>query len=346
MIRSLQWWKVAATLATLSVGAKSMNSLNMVFEDFNDIDLTPLGTPNLDAYDVEMDFSVDEWETGECIYTIHIDFDPNKRETEPGTPEFLGNCFPDDKQGDGDDGKTWHGHRRHWMRLPEHMVEATGLNHFSMEWLPCGRAPLGFRQARWDLVFYTVIPEYRAFMICDTFNSAANLCQWNQTTHLGRRMFTISRLAQDNRNIANIPLYFGPDPEFPEAYEYEGLTHYSLDPTRTPQNYTNWTLPTHTMTTYDSETVSFRAMIPHRYYSDPKKAWVRSSEYQFYVYQTQMGLPSNWTTYYDRTKMQVKIKGNVLKNSRSHCKRDPNWKKDKPEIIFSSNLKEDQDLHK
>ena len=173
-----------------------MNSLNMAFEDFENIDLTPLGTPNLDKYGAEIDFSVEEWETGECIYTIHIDFDPNKRETEPGSSGFQGNCFADDKQGDSSDGKAWHGHRRHWMRLPENIVDATGLNHFSMEWLPCGRAPLGFRQARWDLVFYTVIPEYRAFMICDNFKSP-NICQYNQTTHLGRRMFTIPRLAQD-----------------------------------------------------------------------------------------------------------------------------------------------------
>jgi len=334
-----------AILATLSAGAKSMNSLNMVFEDFEGIDLAPLGIPNLDAYGTEMDFSIEEWETGECIYTIHIDFDPSKRETEPGTPEFKGNCNPDGKQDDSSDGKAWHGHRRHWMRLPEHIQDATGLDHFSMEWLPCGRAPLGFRQARWDLVFYTVIPEYRTFMVCDTFKTASNLCQWNQTTHLGRRMFTIPRLVQDNRNIANLPLNFGPDPEFPEAVEYEGLHHYS--PFLAPVNHSNWTLPTHTMTTYDSEAVSFRAMIPHTYYSDPRKAWVRSSEYQYYVYQTQMGLPSNWTTYYDRKTMSVKIMGNVLKSSRSICKKSPGTPgSSKPEIIFSKDLKADSDLHK
>ena len=45
----------------------------------------------------------------------------------------------------------------------------------------------------------------------------------------------------------------------PIAYEYEGLTHYDLR--RAPVYASNWTLPTHTMTTYDSEAVSFRAMM-------------------------------------------------------------------------------------
>lgn len=343
MIRSLQWWKVLATLATLSVGANSLNSLNMFFEDFDGIDLSPLGTPNLDAYGADVSFGISEWDTGECIYTITVEFDPALRDTEPGQSEFKGSCYPDNKQGPSTDGKDWHGSRAHWTRLPEEVVEATGLNHLSMEWLPCGRSPGGYRQARWDLSFYTVVPEYRTYMICDTFRSP-HLCQWNQTTHIGRRMFTIPRLVQDNRNIANLPLNFGPDPDFPEAYEYEGLHHYS--PYLVPHNATNWTSPTHTMTTYDSEAVSFRAMIPFEYYSDPRKAWVRSSEYQYFIYQTQMGLPSNWTTYYDRKTMTVKFFGNVLKNSRSHCSAPPVTPgADEPEIVLGTDLKSDQLLH-
>lgn len=317
----------------------------MIFEDFNGIDTSVLGVENLDQYDAKVSFDIDHWETGECIYTINVDYDPSKKETPAGPNEFRGSCAADDKQGTTSDGKSWHGHRRHWMRLPENVVEATGLNHLSMEWLPCGRAPGGFRQARWDIVLYTVIPEYRSFMICDTFKSPS-VCQYNQTTHLGRRMFTIPRLVQDNRKIANLPLYFEPDAEYPEAYEYEGLTHFR--PEYVPANFSNWTLPTFTMTTYDSEAVSWRGMIPHRFYFDSGKAWVSSSEYEFYTYQTQMGLPSNWSTYYDALKgrMSVDIKGNVLKESRSFCGKAPeNPNQDK--IVFEKpeGIKADADLH-
>jgi len=292
-----------------------MNSINMVFEKFEDIDLSFLGTPNLTQYDVKMNFSITEKEkTEECIYKIHINFDPSRKETPPGDNNFEGNCAPNDSQGDSTDGLPWHAHRRHWIRLPDEIVDATGLNHLSMEWVPCGRAPAGFRQARWDLTFYTVIPEYRAFMICDTFKTPS-VCQYNQTSHLGRRMFTLPRLAQDPYFLANLPLDFSPDPESPEAFEYEGLTHY--DPKLVPNTTANWTLPNFVMTTYDSAAVSWRAMIPHAYFSG--KYWVRSSEYQYYVYQTMKGLPSNWTTFYDSSRMYVNILGNVLEGSASMC---------------------------
>lgn len=345
MIRSLHWWKVLAFLVSLSVGAKSMNSLNMMFEDFSGIDTSVLGVENLDQYDATVSFSIDHWETGECIYNIHLEYDPSKKETPAGPNEFRGSCAADDKQGTTTDGKAWHNSRRHWTRLPENVVEATGLNHLSLEWLPCGRAPGGFRQARWDVVLYTVDPEYRAFMICDKFKTP-NVCQYNQTTHIGRRMFTIPRLVQNNRKIANLPLGFQPDPEYPEAYELEGLTHYK--PEYVPVNYTNWTLPTFTMTTYDSEAVSWRGMIPHRFYFDTGKAWVSSSEYEFYVYQTQMGLPSNWSTYYDAlaSRMSVDIKGNVLKTSRSMCGKQA-VADDKDKIVFEkpNSIKADADLN-
>ena len=231
MIRSLQWWKVVTTLSWLSAGARSYNSnnkydnmynsnmykiyenigdidlhfigdsINLNFENYEDIDLGFLGTPNLDQYDANVEFSIEErkGEKGkddECIYTIHVDFDINSHETPPGDGDYKGGCMPNGNQGNATDGKPWHARRTHWIRLPERVREITGLDHMAMEWVPCGRPPAGFRQAFWEIAFYTVIPEYRAFMICDTFKTPS-VCQYNQTTHLGRRMFTMARLAQD-----------------------------------------------------------------------------------------------------------------------------------------------------
>jgi len=325
MMRSLEWWKYVAAFATLSVGARSMNSINLNFENTEDIDLSFLGIPNLDQYDVKINFDINERENGDCIYDINIDFDPNGKETSPGDSDFEGNCKPNDSQGNAEDGLPWHAHRRHWIRLPEDVVDATGLNHFSMEWVPCGRAPAGFQQARWDLNFYTVDPEHRSFMVCDVFKTPS-VCQYNQTSHIGRRIFSIPRLAIDKTFLPNLPLDFAPDPEFPEAREYEGLTHY--DPLITPNITANWTQPTFLMTTYDAAAVSWRAMIPHDFFINT--GYARSSEYQYYVYQTMMGLPSNWTTEYENDRMNVHVYGNVLKDSRRICrgsaariKRDP-----------------------
>lgn len=338
-------------MATFFVGAKSLNNINMVFEDFENIDLSFLGTPNLTQYDAKVSFGYEPmWihknKREECIYKISIDFNPDRKETAAGDTMYGGRCAANDAQGNADDDLPWHTPRRHWMRLPEELVDATGLNHLSMEWVPCGRAPAGFQQARWDLNFYTVIPEYRSFMICDTFKTP-KVCQYNQTTHLGRRMFTLARLALEGdvgSGIANIPKFFKPDAEYPEAYEYEGLMHYDPDPEITPINTTNWTLPTFTMSTYDAETVSWRAMIPHSYFAG--KWWVKSREWQYYVYQTQMGLPTNWSTFYDGDRMYVDVLGPVLDSHKHLCypdELDPiNGGKKDDIIVLEPN---DHDLH-
>lgn len=200
MIRSLQWWRVVAALASLSIGVTSLNSINLNFENLEDIDLSFLGTPNLDKYDANLSFKIEEREDvkgdDECIYTLSIDFDPSGKETPPGDTDFTGNCAPNDSQGNATDGLPWHAHRRHWIRLSEEIESVTGLNHLSMEWVPCGRAPAGFRQARWDFNFYTVSPEIRSFMVCDEFKTPS-VCQYNQASHLGRSMFTVPRMARD-----------------------------------------------------------------------------------------------------------------------------------------------------
>lgn len=312
MMRSLKCWKVILTLASLSVGARSFNSINLLFENMDEIDLSFLGTPNLTQYDGKIDLSVEERDDDECIYTIHLDFDPSGKETPPGNGGYEGSCATN--SGNATDGIPWHAPRRHWMRFPEHIADITGLNHLSMEWVPCGRPPLGYRQARWDLNFYTVEPEYRSFMVCDTFKTPS-VCQYDQTSHLGRRMFTLPRLARDPYYLVNLPKDFTPDPEYPEAFEHEGLISY--DPTIVPANTSNWTLPTFHMTTFDAAVVSWRAMIPHDFFAG--KSWVRSSEYQFYVYQTMLGLPSNWSTFYDGSRMTVEVKGSVLPGAKSIC---------------------------
>jgi len=357
MIRSLQWWRVVAALASLSIGVTSLNSINLNFENLEDIDLSFLGTPNLDKYDANLSFKIEEREDvkgdDECIYTLSIDFDPSGKETPPGDTDFTGNCAPNDSQGNATDGLPWHAHRRHWIRLSEEIESVTGLNHLSMEWVPCGRAPAGFRQARWDFNFYTVSPEIRSFMVCDEFKTPS-VCQYNQASHLGRSMFTVPRMARDPRYLVNLPLDFSPDPEFPEAFQYEGLTHYR--PANVPNSTANWTLPTFLMTTHDAAAVSWRAMIPHAFFDG--KYWVRASEYQYYVFQTMMGLPSAWRTEWNEkldNRMYIEIEGSVIKGSSKICGgpyKDPIKKVDKPEIkiVFEDSgnagkLKRAEDMH-
>jgi len=337
MIQSLQWWKVIATLASLSIGARSLNSINIQFENIEDIDLSFLGTPNLDQYDAKLDMTVEDRgdDKGGCMYNFDIEFEPNGKETPSGDSNFTGNCQPNDAQGNATDGLPWHAHRRHWMKLSDDIFRTTGFDHFSMEWVPCGRAPAGFKQARWDLNFYTVIPEVRAFMVCDVFKTPS-VCQYNQTSHLGRSMFSLPRLAHDPYYLANLPLDYTPDPEFPEAFPYEGLTLF--DPELVPNTTADWRLPTFVMTTFDAAAVSWRAMIPQNSFIGKRNR--TSSQWEYYVYQTMMGLPSRWSTYYDGGRMYVAVEGSVLEGAKYKCDGSVNPAnmgddgKDKIKIVF------------
>lgn len=309
MITSLQCWRIVAALTTLSIGARSLNSINLELETPGTTPLSALGTPNLDKYNGT--YNLEVWESkdsGDCRYTLHFDFNVNEDSSPVGDPEFQGTCAPTDSTGNAPDGLPWHAHRRNWIKFPQYVYDTTGFDHVSLEWVPCGRAPAGFRKARFDLNFYTVSPEYRTYMICDEFKTP-RVCQYNQTTHIGRSQFTLPRLAIDPQYLVNMPVRFQPDPEFPEAFKTEGLTHY--DPRTAPKRTEDWNIPSFLMTTHDAAVVSWRGMIPQSAYKG--KLNYTSSEYQFYVYQTMPLLPSNWSTYFDikAQMMYVELEGSA-----------------------------------
>merc|ERR1712232_28991 len=161
---------------------------------------------------------------------------------------------------------------------------------------------MGFKKARYDLNFYTVLPQYRTFMVCDVFKTP-EVCQYNQTNHQGRSMFTIPRLYNDPKFLANMPLHFQPDAEFPEAFQYEGLIHFNKD--NVPNTTEEWKLPTYLMSTYDAAVVSWRAMIPHSYIYEKETAV--AAQNMFYVFQTMVGLPTAWSMSYNRTTERMSV---------------------------------------
>lgn len=299
------------TAAFLLLPVQSMNSINLDLEILENIDVSPLGTPNLDRYNGTYNFTLvnehnDEDNSTSYRYILQIDFNVFNKSGDgnsnnrvmldtPGPSNFEGDCSTNDNTGEAPDGKKWHSSdRKNWMLFSKEVSDNTGFTHVSLEFLPCGRSPAGLRQARYDVVFYTALPQYRAFMTCEEFKTPA-VCQYNQSSHIGRSQFTIPRLVNDPDFLANMPLRFQPDPEFPEAFQYEGLTHY--DKENIPNTTEDWKLPTFLMSTYDAEVISFRAMIPYTYIYGKDNA--ESEQSQYYVYQTMMGLPSQWSMSYD-----------------------------------------------
>ena len=288
------WLKIVVTLACLSqAGVFSqlleIPSINMVFEDLNSIDLSPLGTPNLDRYKGYWDITVDE----ACNYMIKIVYKHDSANP-VGQSNYQGDCQNVNTGTVASDGLAYHANRRNWIQFPSFFELSTGFNHMSLQWRPCGLIPLGFRQARYDMIFFTILPQYRAFMRCQEFRTPA-VCQYNQTDYIGRMQFSLPTMWKNPNFIPNMPTNFEPDPNNPIAFQYEGLISY--DPSEVPQTPTEWALPQFHMSSYDAHVVSWRGLIPYTFISGGNSSIFHQTQY--YVYQTMTRLPSAWNLTYD-----------------------------------------------
>jgi len=264
----------------------SLDSINMDLEILSRIDVSDLGQPDLNLYNGKYNLTIDgdnssgdSDSSSSCRYTLRIDLNikDSLEKDVPGEPNFTSECAPTNATG-----------------VSPYVYETTGFDHVSVNWIPCGTKPLGYQKPRYDLNFYTVLPQYRTFMTCDVFKTP-EVCQYNQNNPQGRSQFTLPRLVNDPNFLANMPIHFQPDLEFPEAFQYEGLMNFDKD--NIPVTPDDWKLPTFLMSTYDAAVVSWRAMIPHSFIY--KKETATSSQSQFYVFQTMIGLPSEWNMSFD-----------------------------------------------
>lgn len=290
-IHKVALWLIVA-LATLAVG-RAVDSFLLDLEDLDEIDLTALGTPSLERYLASYEVTVD----ATCNYLLKLEFvkpsDETPGEASSGT-EFTGVCDPENgNTGTAPDGQPWHANRRYWMQLPQYVFDTTGFDHISIYWRPCGLPPKGQRQPRYEVVFYTVIPQYRAFFTCEEFGTPAR-CLYNQTSTFGRAHFVVPRLERDPNFYANMPLGFKPDFQDPEVYQYEGLIHWDDD--LIPETPANWSLPNMDMTTYDGDVTSFRVLLPYNYVHGNSTTFF---ETKYYVYQTMPRLPYSWNMTFD-----------------------------------------------
>lgn len=296
MTRFFLAWRLVASLGFLSVG-KSIDSFNLDLEVLDEIDLSALGTPNLDRYKLIYNLTVDD----QCQYQLKVDFFKHEND-EPGDSNFTGVCDPSDTSGVAPDGKKWHEPRRNWLGFPQYVFATTGFDHMSLYWQPCGREPLGLKQPRYELNFYTVIPQYRAFMICQE-HETPEICQVNQTSFLGRGHFTVPRVERSTDRFVNMPFKYAPDPLDPQAHQYEGLSHWDL--TDIPETPEEWILPQMEMSTYDGDVTTLRTLLPAEFITGSN-----SSEYyqtHTFVYQTLPRLPGGWNMTYNGNTEEVSV---------------------------------------
>lgn len=298
MVQILTPWRIIAALAyassTVLPSVNSLDSINLSFEILDQVDLQVLGPPNLDKYQGTYDVTVDD----DCQYLLRFDFKHNSDNPVPvNSNDFTASCNPSNTA-KASDGLTHHALRRNWLPFPQYVELATGFNHMSLNWKPCGLEPLGLRQPRYDVNFYNVIPQYRKFMSCNEFpTKLPSQCQYNQTDYLGRGHFSVPNLHQKSARqfIPNMPVDYQPDTADPQAYQYEGLIAFDAD--QVPPIPSNWTLPVFHMSSYDGDVLSWRALLPYSFVSGANSSFYQAN--QFYIHQTENRLPAAWNMTYD-----------------------------------------------
>eukprot|EP00934_Nitzschia_sp_Nitz4_P006120 Nitzschia sp. Nitz4//scaffold169_size48518//24993//25985//NITZ4_007073-RA/size48518-processed-gene-0.48-mRNA-1//-1//CDS//3329538391//6110//frame0 len=295
-----QAFHLLLVLSTLTV-CGSVDSFVMDLVNLTEVDLSALGTMGLSRYQWAYNLTVDE----ACEYLLKVDF-VKPADEDPGEAlngkEFTGVCDPNATDaGTAPDGLEWHAHRRYWAPFPQYVYDTTGFDHMSLYWRPCGLPPKGLRQPRYEMIFYTVIPEYRAFWACEE-SGVPLRCDPEQTTSLGRSHFTLPGLDRDPDMFANMPVGFSPDYEDPEVYAYEGLISWGDE--LIPETANRWILPNMDMSTYDGDVTSFRALLPYSFMSSISTHFYETKLYNFPTYPR---LPSSWNMTYTKSTGVVSV---------------------------------------
>jgi hypothetical protein len=117
-------YSIHTCLTLLSAAAVSSETQGEV-----DVDLSALGSNGLSVLDYEYEIEVD----ADCQFTITTQF------SHPGTFSVgtAATCLPGVDA--PEDGLPMIEGRWRWERFPQHVFEATGLDHFSLDYNPCGR---------------------------------------------------------------------------------------------------------------------------------------------------------------------------------------------------------------
>jgi hypothetical protein len=208
------------------------------------VDLAPLGKNDLS----NLQFSMEAYVSDDCMYSLEVHFvhDPNLPHGdligEDPTKCLPGVIAPED-------GLPYIEGRWAWERLPKYVRDATGFDHVSLDWNPCGHPGPGFLTPHYDAHFYGVSPDFRATnMTCDLIPGTPVCDAAFQETENGQGFFNIAR------QLAPV----GFDFDESDAVIFMGL--HGSDHSKHPATPANWTTPSLILVEYDDEIVAFEPM--------------------------------------------------------------------------------------
>ena len=147
----------------------------------NCLDVEDLGTNNVDRYDYSIRMDVDS----ACDYTLeikmkHDDTLPIPSDANHCNPTVLPPIF-------ASDGLPYYAMRWQYASVPRDIKAATGIDHVSIDFNPCGHPPVDvFTIPHYDLHLYLVDPDYRKCMTCETIPGAPVCNPGGQSTPSGQ----------------------------------------------------------------------------------------------------------------------------------------------------------------
>jgi hypothetical protein len=264
-----------------------------------------LGNPDLSVYKYSVDTIVDE----DCQYNYTLTF-IHPEDFPIGTFGEDGTCRPGVI---APDGIPFNAGRWYYERLPEYVRAATGLDHPSIDWNPCGHPENGFLSPHYDIHMYTVSPKYRCdTMICNVLQQTPVCEPDTQLTKEGLAFFNLSMTA--DRQLINMPA--GYESKLFDAIQHMGM--HAFHPDDIPATPADWLNPTYVICSYDQQISGIEAMMPLHFFSGDVNQFYEKKDIE-YVEQSSAYLPTYFSAEFNT---ETKVVTVVLRGQSYTCKEE------------------------
>jgi len=228
---------------------------------------------SLDQFGAQTSFTVNE----QGIYEFVMEFKHNEN-MPMGDDNYEGSCenFEETKIHDYDQ-RPFREPRKFFRRVQDYVWKATGFQHISLDWHPCGAFPRNYAHPHYDITFFRVTPEDRlVYLECAEQQKERTqqpdinrACETTQTTDHGKDFYILPSSAADRLKVPNLPPNFE-QAEFYAPYPYVGMQYYDI--ANQPTSPEVWNDLDMGMSTHGGDIMSWKAKIPYRIISgtDPQ----------------------------------------------------------------------------
>jgi hypothetical protein len=305
--------KLASTITKLLTALLALYSyapLASAIDHSNCESIGNLGLDNLDRYDYSVDMEIDE----NCSYALSIKFKHDITLPVPTEPAVQCNPAVQPPVHAIEDGLPYYAFRWAYERVPKSIKKATGIDHISIDFNPCGHPPMDvFTIPHYDFHIYLVDPEYRACMTCDLVPFAPVCDLEHQTTSNGRGFLNVNTVS------------FGPDAgkpsNMPDNFVVGDMVPlmggHGWDVSNQPNATDPWVEPVWVMGPYAGTIVDYEPMFPHTFVTgDTSNSYEESLTY---VGQTIKELPTSYKLDYDASSKYATL---TLHGRSAVCKKD------------------------